>query len=270
MSDLENAKKSGSRIMFFADDNITLDVNKLEHLCDEIIKNGHNDLIYCVQASSKGIASSEQLVKKMALAGFKYVFLGIENASETNLKVLKKGNIVHESRQAVRYLQKHGILVAGGLIIGNPEDDEKSIEESYRFLSDLKVDFADVQTLVPYPKTAIRKQLLEKGYVINKYDYRHYNGCYANIKTKYLSDRQLDLIKFKFRKKYFKTRYANSLKALLKNKKQFMKLFNGGIKLFPTLLRLTWAENIKKLFLTEKQAFEKYLRIKNELNKFNI
>lgn len=270
MKDLENARKAGARIIFFADDNITMHTAKLEHLCDEIIKNGHNDLFYCVQASSLGISSSERLVEKMARAGFKYIFLGIENASEKNLRVLNKGNIVSKSALAVRHLQKYGILVAGGLIIGNPEDDEKSIEESYRFLSDLKVDFVDVQTLVPYPKTTIREQLSQKDYIINKYDYRHYNGTFANVRTKYLSDRKLDYIKFNLRKKYFKTRNANALKAFMKNKKQFMKLFKGGITLFPTLLSLIWAENIKKLFLTEEQEFDRYMRIKTELNKFNI
>lgn len=270
MKDLENAKKSGARIMFLADDNITMDAAKFEHLCDEIIRNGHNDLFYCVQASSSGISSSEKLVEKMARAGFKYIFLGIENASEKNLRVLNKGNIIDKSVQAARYLQEYGILVAGGLIIGNPEDDEKSIEESYRFLSDLKVDFVDVQTLVPYPKTAIREQLSKKGYITNKYDYRHYNGCFANVKTKHLSDRELDYIKFKLRRKYFKTRNVNALKAFMKNKKPFMKLFKGGIILFPTLLRLIWAENIKKFFLTEKQEFDRYMRVKTELNRFDI
>lgn len=270
IKDIANAKNSGARIMFFADDNITLDVEKLELLCDEIIKNGHNDLLYCVQASSAGISSSERLVEKMARAGFKYVFLGIENATGENLKALNKGNIVNKSKQAVQYLQKYGILVAGGLIIGNPEDDYERIEESYKFLSDLKVDFADVQTLVPYPKTVIREILLKKGYITNKYDYRHYNGSFANVRTKYLSDRQLDFIKFKLRKKYFNSRNVNAFKAFKKNKRKFIRLFKGGIKLLPTLLGFIWAENLGKLFLTEKQAFKKYLRIKTELNRFNI
>ncbi|MCK5058022.1 MAG: B12-binding domain-containing radical SAM protein [Candidatus Aminicenantes bacterium] len=270
MRDLDNAKKSGARLIFFADDNITLDVRKFEHLCDEIIKNGHDDLFYCVQASSAGTASSERLVEKMARAGFIYVFLGIENALKKNLKALHKGDIVNKSVQAVHYLQKYGILVAGGLIIGNPGDDAESIKESYKFISGLKVDFADIQILVPYPKTPIREELLKKGYVINKDDYRHYNGCFANVRTKYLSDDKLDFLKFSFRKKYLKSRSINALKAFMKKKKQFLRLFKGGITVMPTLLKLILAENISTLFLTEKQTFRKYLQIKTELNRFNI
>lgn len=270
MKDLANAKKNGARIMFFADDNITLDVHRLENLCDEIIKNGHNDLLYCTQASSRGIASSEKLVEKMARAGFKYIFLGIENASRDNLKTLGKGDIVEKSKQAVKHLQKYGILVAGGLIIGNANDDYLSIEESFSFLSDLKVDFTDIQILVPYPKTEIRKRLLRQGYVINKDDYRHYNGCFANVRTKYLTDRQLDFIKFKLQEKYFKTRNASSLNAFKKNRKQFLSIFKGGIKLLPILLNLIMIEKITRLFSTEKQAFRNYMRAKAELNSFDL
>ncbi len=270
MKDLENAKKNGARIMFFADDNITLDAARLENLCDEIIKNGHNDLFYCTQASSRGIAASEKLVEKMARAGFIYIFLGIENASRDNLKILGKGDIVEKSKLAVKYLQKYGILVAGGLIIGNPNDDYRSIDESFRFLNDLKVDFTDIQILVPYPKTEIRKQLLRQGYVINKDDYRHYNGCFANVRTKHLTDRQLDFIKFKLQQKYFKTRNSSSLNAFKKNRKQFFNLFKGGITLLPILLSLISVEKFTRLFSTEKQAFRRYMRAKAQLNRFDV
>ena len=97
MRDIESAKKLGIKVLFFVDDNITIDVKKFEHLCDEIIKNGHDDLLYAVQASSVGIASSERLVNKMARAGFKLVFLGIENPSKQNLKNLNKGDIIEKS-----------------------------------------------------------------------------------------------------------------------------------------------------------------------------
>ena len=64
--DLENAKRNGTRVLFFADDNITLDVSNFEHLCDEIIRNGLNDLIFITQVSSQGLSSSERLAEKMA------------------------------------------------------------------------------------------------------------------------------------------------------------------------------------------------------------
>ncbi|UCH96467.1 MAG: cobalamin-dependent protein [Candidatus Aminicenantes bacterium] len=270
MRDLENAKRSGTRMILFSDDNITLDVHKFEHLCEEIIKNGHNDLIYGVQVSSIGISSSESLVKKMAEAGFKYVFLGIENASKKNLKVLDKGDIINKSKKAVKLLKENHILVAGGFIIGNPDDDYESIEGTYKFAYDLAVDFIAIQLLVPYPKTLIREKLLESGLLINRDNYEQYNGAFCNIRTKYLNDEQLMSIKFKLRKKYFKTRKGNSFKAIMKNKRLSLRLFNRIIMILPVLVGFMLFEKIKKLFLTEDQIFKKYVQGLSNLNNFNI
>jgi anaerobic magnesium-protoporphyrin IX monomethyl ester cyclase len=77
MDDIASAKKTGIKMLFFADDNITMDLRRLENLCDAIVQNGHDDLIYGVQASAIGIGSSQKLVEKMARAGFKQVHLRI-------------------------------------------------------------------------------------------------------------------------------------------------------------------------------------------------
>lgn len=271
MKDIENAKKMGTRLLFFTDDNITTDIHRLGRLCDEIIKSGHDDMIYFTQASAMGIASSEQLVEKMARAGFKYVFLGIENASKDNLKTLKKGDIVSHSEQAVKYLKKNGFLVAGGIIIGSPDDDYQRIKETYQFADRLGVDFAGVQSLVPYPKTGIREELMAAGLITNIDNYKAYNGGLANVKTKYLSDRELSLIKYTFTKKYFKTRKLNALKALMKNRRQALKILKARIlKILFTYLISHFHSKIKHLFLDEEQVFHRYIRGQENLNQFRI
>ena len=60
----------------------------MHDLCDSIVKNGLDEVDYCIQANVRGIASDETLVKKMADAGFKLVYLGIENVSREAIKFL--------------------------------------------------------------------------------------------------------------------------------------------------------------------------------------
>jgi hypothetical protein len=65
------------------DDNITLNVRRFEALCRAIIDAGLNDLEYTVQAATSAIANhGERLARLMREAGFRYVFLGIENILE--------------------------------------------------------------------------------------------------------------------------------------------------------------------------------------------
>lgn len=270
MQDIKNAKRLGTRVIFFVDDNITTDIDKFGNLCDEIVNNGHNDLLYAVQSSSLGISSSEQLVKKMAKAGFKLVFLGMENASKENLMRLKKGNIVNNTVRAVQYLKENGILISGGFIIGTPEDDYNSIEDTFKFASDLKVDFIAVQILVPYPKTEIRDELMESGLITNKENYRLYNTGVSNIRTKYLNDEDLTFIRYKLLKKYFKTRKVNILRAFKKDIRVSLRFLMGVIKFLPGIFSLLFNEKIKRLFLSEKHIFNYSLKKESKLNTFKI
>lgn len=270
IKDIENAKNSGTRLMFFTDDNITLDVPRYEALCDEIVRHGLNDIVYAVQASSAGIASSESLAPKMARAGFRIVFLGMENTSKKNLQELQKGDIVDKSRRAVKLLHADNILVAAGLIVGNPDDDYESIKETIKFAGDLKADFDGSQFLVPYPKTVIRKKLLAGNLITNTDDFSRYNGAYANTKTKYLSDKELEFIKFTLTNKYLRKTEAGALKALIKHKKTALRLLIGSIKMIPAMIDIFINGKIKKLFLSEQKLFEQDRQYISNLNKFNV
>lgn len=208
MQDLANAKKFGARYIAFADDNITLNVKRFESLCDAIVTAGHNDLRYIVQASTTGIASSPTLAQKMARAGIQIVFLGIENVSERNLKLMNKGNVLEKTKRAIEYLHNNNILIVGGMILGHAEDKEEDIAQNFEFFDKANIDFYGEQIITPYPKTGMRDILIKEGLVTNATDYRKYNGFWANVKTKYLSSEDLQFLRWKYKRKYstfFKT-----------------------------------------------------------------
>ena len=208
MLDLANAKKNGARYIAFADDNITLNVKRFEALCDAIVAAGHDDLRYIVQASTTGIASSPALAQKMARAGIQIVFLGIENVSERNLKIMNKGNILEKTGRAIEYLHNNNILIVGGMIIGHSEDKEEDIAQNFEFFDKANIDFYGEQIITPYPKTGMRDILIKEGLVTNNYDYSKYNGFWANVRTKYLSSEDLQFLRWKYKRKYstfFKT-----------------------------------------------------------------
>ncbi|MDE1889722.1 MAG: cobalamin-dependent protein [Planctomycetota bacterium] len=215
LADIANAKQHGTNFIIFSDDNFTLDVKGFESLCDAIVSAGHNDIRYIIQASSTGIASSDTLAEKMAKAGFRIVFLGIENVSEENLRLMKKGNIVEKTKLAVKRLHEQNIMIVGGMIIGNPNDKEEDIARNYEFFVDLQIDFFADQILTPYPKTGMRADLLKVGLVTNKYDYSRYNCFWANVKTNYLESEDLQFLRWKYNKKY--ANYICTTPAFIKN-----------------------------------------------------
>ncbi len=164
ISDIRSAEQHGAKALFIVDDNITADVGRFEEICDAIAGEGLSHIHYVVQASVKGISSSRTLVRKMAAAGFKCVFLGIENVSGDNLNFLGKEREISEmTRAAVAYLREERIILLGGFMLGNPDDSEGDFWENYRYARSLRIDGPFFFVITPHLKTELRHRTGEES-----------------------------------------------------------------------------------------------------------
>ena len=196
IEDLKSLKQRGVEGVFFVDDNITLDVQRLKKLCDMIVAEGLNYMEYAIQASVKGIASDEELAPRLKAAGFRWVFLGIESGIARNLESMGKAGVLNNTQRAVSLLKEQGIGIFGGFIIGSPDDRRDDIRSTYRFALELGVDHPIMQCMTPYPKTEIREELLSEGLVTNPDDFSRYNGFICNVRTRHMSSRELRMAMF--------------------------------------------------------------------------
>jgi anaerobic magnesium-protoporphyrin IX monomethyl ester cyclase len=202
IEDIRDAEAHGAGSVFFPDDNITLDPKRLEKLCQAIIDAGLTHLRYKTQASASGIASSKRLVDKMGEAGFDGVFLGVESVNKRNLQFLGKGKMSDDAERAVQYLHENNIIVSTGLISGNPDDDAEDIWENFHLARRLKVDFPIFYISTPYPKTQMREELQEMG-LVTRNDFTKYDGLHANLRTKHLSDDEVQYIVWQMNARYY-------------------------------------------------------------------
>ncbi len=202
IEDIRDAEAHGAGSIFFPDDNITLDPKRLERLCQAIIDADLTHLRYKTQASASGIASSKQLVDKMGEAGFDGVFLGVESINKRNLEFLGKGKMSNDAEKAVQYLHDNDIIVSTGLIGGNPDDDEEDMWENFKLARKLKVDVPIFYISTPYPRTQMRAELEEMG-LVTKNDFTKYDGLHANLRTKHLSDEDVQYITWQMNARYY-------------------------------------------------------------------
>ena len=203
IADLEDAKKYGAKSIFITDDNITLDGKRYLQLCKEIVK-AKLHLTFAVQASVRGFKKTPGLSKAMAQAGTKFVFLGIENTSDTALEFMQKSNQLtsQDTVEVVDDLKKNGILVVGGFILGYPEDTKDTLLDNYHFAKKIGVDILLFNILTPHLKTELREELLVEGLITNINDYTKYNHYASNVKTKHLSSEELYEIRNKLDARY--------------------------------------------------------------------
>jgi anaerobic magnesium-protoporphyrin IX monomethyl ester cyclase len=191
-AELHQLKSKGINGVFFVDDNITLDVPRLKQLCSRIIDEKLNTIAYVIQASVPGIASDPELAELLGRAGFRWIFLGIESGISRNLESMGKVGVFESTKRAVSLLQKQDICVFGGFILGHPDDTWQDIQATFRFALDLEVDHPIMQCLTPYPKTETREQLLAQDLITNLSDFRRYNGFICNVRTRHLSNAELN------------------------------------------------------------------------------
>src|SRR5262249_33025534 len=139
LADISDARAHGAEAIFLVDDNITLDVERFAELCEAIVEAGVLDPQHFRQARDGPLAPhGARPAPLMRRAGFRYVFLGIENILDDDLKFLKAkaknarrehGRTVgNASIEAIEHLHRNGMYVVGGLIVGNPDDTRESIE----------------------------------------------------------------------------------------------------------------------------------------------
>jgi anaerobic magnesium-protoporphyrin IX monomethyl ester cyclase len=206
LADLKDARDHGARAVFLVDDNITLDVRRFEALCDAIVAAGLDDLEYLVQAMTSAIADQgATLAPKMRRAGFRYVFLGIENILAADLGFLKADakNRRHQNGrsagnatlQAIEQIHANGMLVVGGLIVGNPGDTRESIEANLEFARRY-VDWPYIQHPTPYPGTPMTKELLERGLILHE-RLEEYDGTTAVVRSEALPAEEIEFLRWR-------------------------------------------------------------------------
>ena len=206
LADICDARAHGAQTIFLVDDNITLNVRRFEALCLAIIRARLNGLEYIVQAMTSAMANHGAILAPvMRQAGFRYVFLGIENILERDLEFLhaRAKNTGREDRpgaasatiQAITYLHQHKIYVVGGLIVGNPDDTRESIEANLEFARRY-VDYPYIQHPTPYPRTPMTKEFRERELIISE-DVEEYDGTTAVVRTEHLTGEEIEFLRWR-------------------------------------------------------------------------
>jgi len=206
LADIRDAQAHGARTIFLVDDNITLNVRRFEALCRAIIDARLDGLEYVVQAMTSAIAGhGASLAPVMRRAGFRYVFLGIENILEGDLDFLRaraknsgrgsRGEAPNATIEAINVLHRHKMYVVGGLIVGNPSDTRESIEANLEFARRY-VDYPYIQHPTPYPRTPMTKDFRERGLIVSE-DVEEYDGTTAVVRSEHLDAEEIEFLRWR-------------------------------------------------------------------------
>jgi radical SAM superfamily enzyme YgiQ (UPF0313 family) len=206
LADIAAARARGARAIFIVDDNITLNVARFERICAGIVDNGMHDVDYIVQAMTSSVAAhGDTLAPLMRRAGFRYVFLGIENILDDDLAFLRaRAKNAQRGRgqahgnatmRAIDVLHRHGMYVVGGLIVGNPGDTRAAVDANLAFAREY-VDWPYIQHPTPYPGTPMTKDFRDRGLIVND-RVEEYDGTTAVVRTEHLAAEEIEFMRWR-------------------------------------------------------------------------
>lgn len=266
LDDIVDARRHGARAIFLVDDNITLDVRRFERLCEAILARGLQDVDYVVQAMTAPLAEhGARLAPLMRRAGFRYVFLGIENVLPDDLAFLNASaknarreagrTVGNASVTAIEHLHRHGLYVVGGLIVGNPGDTRDAIEANLAFARRY-VDWPYIQHPTPYPRTPMTEEFRRRDLIVDE-DVSHYDGTTAVVRTQHVPAEDVEFLRWRA-ERWMKVRH---MPAALRHSPGFV--LRHGL----SMLRHTFAGTTVRALLgleDQRRVFERYRALRRQ------
>ena len=119
--------------------------------------------------ASINLADDEELMQMMVEAGFSTVFIGIETPDEDSLaECSKKQNMNRDLVQDVKRIQRAGLQVQGGFIVGFDNDTPSIFQRQIDFIQKSGIVTAMVGLLQAPPGTRLYERLKQEGRLLDR------------------------------------------------------------------------------------------------------
>jgi len=160
----------------FEDDTFTASRKRAREICKILIENKNRQKWYTNVRSDLDF----ETMALMKEARCRLVTVGFESASQKVLDGMHKGLKLEQSIEFMRYAKKLGILVHGCIMVGNPGETRKTMEESFNFAKKLGCDSMQFYPLIVYPGTEAYEWAKAHGYLLTEDFSRWLTPTYAH------------------------------------------------------------------------------------------
>lgn len=163
-------KKFNVRDCFFLDSTFTLDKKWVEEFCTQFAKKG---LSISWQIETRIDCLDERIIRMLAEAGCKRIYLGVEALDDEMLNFLSKRTTLNQINSIIECLNKEPrVEYEVFLMAGLPNQTIDDLYDEYKMLKDMKITNFQFITYMPRPKTYFYKLACEEYPYLNE-DFRY-------------------------------------------------------------------------------------------------
>jgi radical SAM superfamily enzyme YgiQ (UPF0313 family) len=169
MAEVREIHRLGARNIFVVDDNFIGNKREAKQLLQAIIEwqRAHDYPIEFMTEVSLNVSQDDELLRLMRQANFTTIFIGIESPRAASLEETKKNqNLRGDLLDSVHRIQRAGLEVMAGMIVGFDHDDPAIFDEQFRFIQDARIPVSMTGMLNALPKTPLHKRLKDAGRLV--------------------------------------------------------------------------------------------------------
>jgi radical SAM superfamily enzyme YgiQ (UPF0313 family) len=167
LRELDAVRESGFRgSLFIVDDNFVGNHRKVKELLRSVVtwQKQHDFPFAFSTEASIDLAQDEELLDLMVEAGFSMVFVGIETPDRDTLAYTQKHqNLQSPILESVEKIQRRGVEVTGGFILGFDTDAQDIFDRQISFIQQAGIPIAMVGLLNALPNTQLWRRLEQEG-----------------------------------------------------------------------------------------------------------
>ncbi|UCF98042.1 MAG: B12-binding domain-containing radical SAM protein [Spirochaetaceae bacterium] len=172
LAEVDHLYNTGFRgSLFIVDDNFVGNKNKVKELLPHLAswQRAHRYPFTLSTEASITLAQDQELLDLMVGAGFTMVFIGIETPDAKTLAMTHKTqNLREDVLESVIRIQKRGIEVSGGFIVGFDGESGDIFERQRVFIQKAGISTAMVGLLIALPNTQLYRRLSEEGRILTE------------------------------------------------------------------------------------------------------
>ncbi|HZI94742.1 MAG TPA: radical SAM protein [Patescibacteria group bacterium] len=162
MAEIRELHRLGVERVFLVDDNFIGDKKRAKALLRAIVDFGvetHFAMDFNTEVSLD-VAQDDELLALLRDANFQSIFVGIETPRAASLiESKKRQNVRGDILEAVLKVQRFGIRVDAGMIVGFDNDDDAIFEEQFDFIQAARIPVSMTGMLNAVPKTPLHDRL---------------------------------------------------------------------------------------------------------------
>jgi len=142
---------------------------------DELIRRGlHREQVWITETRTDLV--DQELLEALREAGLRRIMYGFEAGQDDQLEAINKRARADKAYDAVRWARQAGIQIIGFFMLGIPGSDRAALQATIDYARGLDIDFAKFTVFVPFPGTAVYRELEAAGELDAPRDWRRYTS----------------------------------------------------------------------------------------------